>query len=124
MEPSDSVREKVEQIFRELAGDRAKNFNPSIFPAGITSTITAALCDEDSDEQILKKDQIAFHLTDWNGEAAFLVALHLFPERFTKAQIREGVQACLIHIPHHILAAARLGGHPTEDIFKESDSEV
>ena len=124
MATSDSFREKVEQIFRELVGDRAKNLNPSSFPAGVTSTITAALCDEDSDKEILTKDEIAFHLTDWNGEAAFLVALLLFPERFSKEEIQDGVESCLIHIPQHILAAARLGGYPAEDIFKESDSEV
>ena len=124
MANSDSVHEKVKEIFRELVGDRAKNLNPEIFPTNITSTITAALLsDDDSEKELLTKDGIAFHLTDWNGEAAFLVALHLFPERFSKEEIREGVQACLIHIPQHILAAARLGGYAAEDIFKESNSE-
>jgi hypothetical protein len=116
-----SVREKVEAIFRELAGDRAATLDATALPAGITSTITAALAAEDAgDEEILHADEIAFHLTDWSSEAAFLVALHLFPERFTYEEIREGVQAFLIHAPHHIFAAARLAGHPTDDIFRET----
>jgi hypothetical protein len=115
-----SVREKVEAIFRELAGDRAATLVATTFPAGITSTVTAALAAEDAgDDEILHADEIAFHLTDWSSEAAFLVALHLFPERFTPEEIREGVQAFLIHAPHHIIAAARLAGHPTDDIFRE-----
>jgi hypothetical protein len=59
-------------------------------PAGITSTITAALAAEDADDEVLHADEIAFHLTDWSSKAAFLVALHLFPERFTPEEIREG----------------------------------
>ena len=115
---SSPVRERVEAIFRELAGDRAVSLDATILPAGITSTITAALASEDaSDEAILHADEIAFHLTDWSAEAAFLVALHLYPERFTRDEIKEGVEAFLIHVPHHVIAAARLAGHSTEDIF-------
>ena len=117
-----SVREKVAAIFRELAGDRAATLYATRLPAGITSIITAALVAEaGDDDEILHADQIAFHLTDWSSEAAFLVALHLFPERFTPEEIREGVQAFLIHAPHHVIAAARLAGHPTDDIFREDD---
>ena len=117
-----SFRGKVEAIFRELAGDRAATLNAERLPAEITSTITAALAGESGDEDaILHADQIAFNLTDWNAEAAFLVALHLFPERFTPEEIRDGVEAFLIHAPHHVIAAARLAGHPTDDIFREDD---
>ena len=117
-----SFRVKVEAIFRELAGDRVAMLNPSRLPESITSTITEALAGESGDaEAILHADQIAFNLTDWNAEAAFLVALHLFPERFTPEEIRDGVEAFLIHAPHHVIAAARLAGHPTDDIFREDD---
>ena len=115
------VDAKVKAIFKELAGDeRAARLDGSRFPAAITSTITAALVKEtDSDDEVLHTDQIAFHLTDWSSEAAFLVALHLFPERFTPEEIREGVEGFLIHAPHHVIAAARLAGYSTDDIFKE-----
>ncbi len=117
-----SVREKVDAIFRELAGKRASALEATRFPAPITSTITAALASEGAgEEEMLAKDKVAYHLTDWNAEAAFLVALHLFPERFTAEDIREGVEAFLIHAPAHVIAAARLGGYPTEDIFAEGD---
>jgi hypothetical protein len=115
------VSDKVEAIFRELAGDRAAMLIGTRLPASITSTITVALAAEAGDDEILHADQIAFHLTDWNSEAAFLVALQLFPERFTPEEIREGVEAFLIHAPHHVIAAARLAGHPTDDIFREDD---
>ena len=117
-----SFRVKVEAIFRELAGDRVAMLDASRLPESITSTITAALAGESGDaDAILHADRIAFNLTDWNAEAAFLVALHLFPERFTPEEIRDGVEAFLIHAPHHVIAAARLAGHPTDDIFREDD---
>jgi hypothetical protein len=116
-----SFRKKVEAIFRELAGERAAMLDAAKFPAAITSTITVALAGESGDaDEILHADKIAFNLTDWNAEAAFLVALHLFPERFTPDEIRDGVEAFLIHVPHHVIAAARLAGHPTDDIFNEN----
>ncbi len=120
----DSVRRKVETIFSEMAGDRTKMLDSGTFPAGITSTITTALAGSDAtEEQILHADQIAFHLTDWSSDAAFVVALHLFPERFTPEEIKAAVDMFLVHVPSHVIAAARLAGHSTEDIFKESDHD-
>jgi hypothetical protein len=119
----DSVRKKVQAIFTELAGDRARMLEGSTFPAGITSTVTAAFAGSDaSEDQILHADQIAFHLTDWSSDAAFIVALHLFPERFTPEEIGAAVDMFLIHVPAHVMAAARLAGHPTVDIFKDDDT--
>ncbi|PYJ58142.1 MAG: hypothetical protein DME24_17350 [Verrucomicrobia bacterium] len=121
----DSVRRKVQAIFTELAGDRARMLEGGTFPAGITSTVTAALSGSDAtEEQVLHADQIAFHLTDWNSDAAFIVALHLFPERFTPEEIEAAVDMFLVHVPAHVVAAARLAGHPTADIFREDDDDV
>lgn len=120
-----AVREKVEAIFTELAGDRTRMFDGSTFPADVTSTITAALSGPDaSEEQILHADQIAFHLTDWNSDAAVIVALHLFPERFTPQEVEAGVELFLCHVPSHVMAAARLAGHPAEDVFRDDDTEA
>ncbi len=66
-------------------------------------------------------DQVAYdithHLTDWAEDAAFLVALHLYPEKFSEAEIRKGVDMLLVHVPNHLAAAAKLAGEPIEDIF-------
>src|SRR5436190_3804686 len=111
----DSVRNKVEGIFTELAGERTRMLDGGTFPAGIASAITAALAGPDAtEEQILHADEIAFHLTDWNADAAFIVALHLFPERFTPEEIDAAVCMFLVHVPSHVIAAARLAGHPAE----------
>lgn len=120
----DSVSEKVAAIFKELAGERSKTLDGSTFPAAITTAITSALSrEEDGEQTFLHKDQIAFHLTDWNSDAAFLVALHLFPERFTAEEISAGVDLFLAHVPAHVIAAARLSGKSTEDIFAAGDKD-
>ena len=75
-----------------------------------------------SEEQVLQADTIAFHLTDWNADAAFIVALHLYPERFTPEEIEAGVGMLLSHVPSHVIAAARLAGHPVEDSLRENDT--
>jgi hypothetical protein len=72
----------------------------------------------ESDLSVERAYDIGFHLSDWHADAAFLVALHLFPERFTASEIEDGVFAFLHHAPNHVAAAAALFGHPVEDIFE------
>ncbi len=107
---------KVSTIFKELTGGRAANLHPALFPYEVHDTIKQALSDEFDAETA---DRIAFHLVDWNGEAAFLVALLLFPERFTPQEIQEGVTDFLMHAPDHIAEAARRGGFPIRNIFAD-----
>jgi hypothetical protein len=70
----------------------------------------------------LVADQIAFHMVDWNSDAAFVVAFLLFPERFTPEELDAAVDMFLIHVPAHVMAAARLGGYQVKDIFVEPDA--
>ena len=110
--------DSVELIFRGIAGDRATMLCSGRFPEAIREKIASALSSGEPDAEMTKNaDEVAFHLTDWCYDAAFLAALHLYPERFTPDEIRENVEALLLHVPHHILAAARLGGFSTKDIF-------
>ena len=96
-------------MLREVAGDRAGQFQV----AG--RAIEQALADEYPVE--IARD-IAFHLTDWHWEADFIVALTLFPERFTPDEIRSGVEAFIVHAPNHVAAAAKLWGFPVTDAFE------
>src|SRR5437899_1625955 len=104
----DSVKQKVEAIFRELAGERA----PALFAAVPPSTDVMATALADLGEQ--RAHDIAFHLADWSADAAFLVAVHLFPERFTPAEVEAGIDLLLVHAPNHLAAAAKLAGHPIQ----------
>ena len=112
---------KVAAIFRELVGDRAARLDGSHYNHDSAATIARALSpspdDRTSPEDVRARD-IAFHLSDWASDAAFIVATQLFPERFTAAEIADGVEGFLIHAPNHVAAAAALSGHHIDDIFE------
>jgi hypothetical protein len=105
---------KVAAIFRELVGERVTRLSGSHFNRDSVDTIARALSASLDD---LVAREIAFHLSDWASDAAFIVAVQVFPERFTAAEIADGVERFLIHAPNHVAAAAVLAGHPAEDIF-------
>ncbi|MCX6851660.1 MAG: hypothetical protein NTY98_22390 [Verrucomicrobia bacterium] len=117
LDTPDKLDEKVQAIFSEIAGaGRAKWLRGDV-PSRVMEQIAQAISSEHPPEVA---GEIGFHLGDWQGDAAFLVALHLFPERFTPEEIRVGVRALLIHVPQHIIAAARLAGNSIEDVFRET----
>jgi hypothetical protein len=112
-DPYKTVRSKVNKIFTELVGDKAKELDD------------VAHSTREVIESVLKKkwgknkaEDIAFHLCDWNYDAAFLVALHLYPERFTKEEIKAGIDLFIVHAPNHIGAAAFLLENPIMDSFE------
>ena len=109
----DNVERKVKAIFHEMAGARADRLFFAIPPAtgDIAHAAERDMCDQTAFD-------VAFHLSDWTSDAAFLLAAHLFPERFTREEIAEGVDSFLLHAPNHVAAAAKLSGHPISDIFE------
>jgi hypothetical protein len=112
---SDSVREKVFAIFEELAGER---FRAASQGMPLMHAIQSAIA---SDFDETTSHDIGFHLADWIEDAEFLVALKMFPERFTKEEVAQGVLDFVIHAPNHCAAAAALHGHPVSDIFEVLD---
>ena len=100
----DTVGRKVAAIFAELVGDRAERLNGSVIAEPAMSTIESALTEQYGE----KAHDVAFHMADWNSDAAFVVAVHLFPERFTREEIAAGVGLFLVHAPNHIRAACGL----------------
>lgn len=118
MDAHDSVREKVWKIFAEAFGARADLFKGGS-PAREANDVLGLALAEDFDP--LVADQIAFHMVDWETDAAFLVACLMFPERFTKEELQAGTDMFVIHVPAHVMAAARLSGHVPEDVFEGGD---
>jgi hypothetical protein len=107
-----TAQEKAIAIFRELVGERAEQFAVAV-PAA-QQIVQEALRSEFEPETAA---DIAFHLTDWNSDAAFIAALLLYPERFTAEEICSGIEDFLIHAPDHLAAAAKQRGYPIQDIF-------
>jgi hypothetical protein len=102
-DPIDSVRGKVSVVFRELVGDRARELTGSMLSPRTKDAIATALAERYGDDTATK---VALHMSDWNSDAAFVVALHLFPERFTQDEIEAGIGMFLIHAPNHIVRPA------------------
>ena len=101
---------KVIEIFRELVGDKADNLSGSFYPAYANSKITGALIKdrpELSEEEIVKADSIGMDLICWQRNAAFIVALTLFPEKFTDEEVEDEVESLLLHVPDHIKNALK-----------------
>ncbi len=121
----DSVRQKVLALFSELVGGRATRLGEP--GAGETrKTLAAALSADYPPDTAL---ELAFHLVDWHSDAAFIMAVHLFPERFTPEELSAGALMLLVHAPNHLAAAAKLSGNPVSDIFEvgifdDSDHET
>ncbi len=111
----DAMRRKVADLFAELAPGCSAKLDGSRFNSETAEAIRNAIAGEFGDE---KASDIAFHMTDWNRDAAMVLALLLFPERFTRREIREAVQQFLIHAPDHVAAAAKLAGYPIADTFE------
>ncbi len=107
-----AVEQKVLTVFRELVGDRARELE---VPVPTAQEVLAKALSAEHPASIAH--DIAFHLTDWHSDAAFIVALLLFPERFTPEEMRSGVEEFIVHAPNHAAAAAKLGGFPVTDVF-------
>ena len=109
------VSSKVQQIFLELVGSKAEVLRGDRFPSAICSVVGQALCDGDfSEASVLNNDQIALNIVDWNSDAAFLVAVHLFPKRFSSEEIKKSVWRLMLHVPDHLREAAQLMNLPTD----------
>ncbi len=113
--------EKVLAIFGELLGEHAKRLKGSAALSDSIDRIAGALSNEEDGASPEQAHEIGFHLMDWQSDAAFLVAVALFPERFTDEEIQDGVRGLLLHAPHHVLEAARQGGYETRNIFSDDE---
>ena len=113
----EGVTLKVMNIFQDLVGpDRVEHLNPCRLSVKAMDVIIGAFYHEYGVE---KANEISFHLADWNWDAAFIVALQLYPELFSKEEIREGIGIFLSHAPNHIREACRLTGTYVWENFPE-----
>ena len=109
----DSLRQKVSAFWQEAVGERAARLE-ALVPAS-AQEVAAALRNDWADQV---SEDIAFHVTDWAWDAAFLMAVLLEPQRFTRTEINDGVGLMLVHAPNHLAAAAKLYGFPVQDVFE------
>jgi hypothetical protein len=114
----DSVHAKVLTLFSEIVAERAKRLDGTVVAAPAMDAIASALQGSYGRD---KAADIGFHMADWNWDAGFVVALHLYPERFTPAEIEAGIGMFLTHAPNHIREACRLTGQYVWESFPADD---
>ena len=117
-----SVRTKVAEILIDAFGERAALFKGGIPAREANDRLCEALVEDMGDP--LLADQIAFHLVDWETDAAFLIAFMLFPDRFTAEELQAAVSMFLVHVPAHVQAAARLAGYEVHDLVGRDEDPV
>lgn len=62
-----NVRERVADIFRELAGDAAGRLAADRYLADVNSRITAAIAESRKKAAVLAADHVGFHVVDWQA---------------------------------------------------------
>ena len=121
MSINDQVSQKVQDIFSEIAGLRAERLAGDRVAKDVIARIKAVYSDQ---FEPTTASTLGMHLSDWNSDAAFIVALHLFPERFTDEEIKTGIGALLGHAANHIRAACRITDTYVWTDFPESDPSM
>jgi hypothetical protein len=110
------VRAKVQAIFFELVGSRSDALDK--VAKDIIARIKAVFSTEYGPDVA---STLGMHLSDWKADGAFLVALHLFPERFTDEELEAGIGLFLCHAPNHIRAACKITDAYVWENFPESE---
>ena len=105
----------VQELFSGGFGDAARRLGQCSEPH-LVGAVARAFPDLTEDEA----RDLAFHLSDWREDAAFLLAMSLAPERFSAEDLSEGLMAFVTHAPNHVMAAANIAGFPASDIFADS----
>lgn len=102
---------KTDGIFRELAGKSGPFLHEKDLDKRITNIFP-----QDSESIEENDGTMGFHMLDWQGDAATLVAMYRFSERFTDEEIQVGITHFLVHAPYHLVRAASIAGHPVHSL--------
>ena len=116
------------EVFIEHFGERASllDFRTPHSDETVQAPVRRALARTVGDDAAW---ETAFHLADWREDAAFLIAVMLFPERYTDEEIEAMTNSVLVHAPNHIMAATHWMGKELRDVFRiglkiELDEEI
>jgi hypothetical protein len=117
--PLDRATRKTRAIFIRAFGSRAgllfKGVSTQMMMDSISAAFARHMCRE-------KAADIGFHIGDWAHDAALVLALHMFPERFTRDEIRHLTDFVAAGMPYHSAALATHFGY--EELARHGIREV
>lgn len=110
-DPNQAAFDKTAQIFKELCHDHFGNLidlsRPKSANIGLDLAIRIRrIFSERFGKQ--KAREFANHVTGFPSDTAFLVALFLFPDRFTDEEVAAGIRCFGIEASFHAVEIARL----------------
>jgi hypothetical protein len=108
-DPNQTAFDKTVQIFVEICPARSRNLVDPAAPKSLdigrelSKRISHIFTERFGKE---KAEEFATHVTGFPSDAAFLVALFLFPERFTDEEVAAGIRCFGIEASFHGLEIA------------------
>lgn len=117
--PLDKATRKTRAIFVRAFGSRAALLFKGASTQTMMDTVSAAFARHISRE---KAADIGFHIGDWAKDAALVLALHMFPEKFTRDEIRHVADFVAAGMPYHSAALATHFGY--DGMAREGIREV
>jgi hypothetical protein len=117
--PTHRASKKAMAIFKKAFGERAAHLFTGASTIQMGHTITAAFARHVRRE---KAQDIGFHLGDWAHDAALILALHMFPEKFSREEIRRVTDFVAAGLPYHAAALATHFGY--EGLARDGIREV
>ena len=109
----DSVSRKARAIFVEAFRERGAHLFVPASTSSMMHTVGTAFAGH---MNTAKAEVVGFHLGDWAREAAIVLALHMYPEKFTRAEIRQVTDYLAAGLPYHCAALGALFGY--EDLAR------
>src|SRR5258706_3821984 len=90
---------KVRETLAPIFGSRV---NRLFSPENVAHTMHVVRMAFRSKLKATEAKELGFHMADWGADAAFIVALHLFPKRFTAKEIRDATFSLALHLGYHL----------------------
>lgn len=116
-DPNQAAFDKTAQIFQELCPSHYRNLLDPAKPKSVNVGQELAIKVSRIFSERLgheKAQEFALHVTGFPSDAAFLVALFLFPERFTDDELAAGIRCFGIEASFHAVAIAKMLNYTNE----------
>ena len=106
--PTDRALRKARAIFTKAFDARGSLLFKSSSTAAMMETIGTAFARRMNRE---KAADVGFHLGDWASDAALVLALHMFPKKFSPEEVRHVTDYLAAGLPYHCAGLAAHFGY-------------
>ena len=105
--PELPIRPEYSEVYKILSRAFGERASRVFSPQNVAHTMHAVKTAFRNTLKAADAEELGFHMADWGTDAAFVVALHLFPERLTAAEIRKATCSLALHVSYHAAGIAQ-----------------